>query len=81
MLVEVVFMLVILKIPVIYLCAVVWWAIRAEPRPPEGALNAARLPDPDPCSWSRRRRAPTRTSPCSGSRRAAPVLRARVARR
>jgi hypothetical protein len=81
MLVEVVFMLVILKIPVIYLCAVVWWAIRAEPRPPEGALNPARLPEPDPCSWSRRRRAPTRPSPCSGSRRPAPVLRARVARR
>jgi hypothetical protein len=81
MLVEVVFMLVILKIPVIYLCAVVWWAIRAEPRPPEGALNPARLPDRDPCSWSRRRRAPTRPSPCSGSRRPAPVVRARVARR
>ena len=30
-------MLVILKIPVVYLCAVVWWAIRAEPRPLEGA--------------------------------------------
>ena len=30
-------MLVILKIPVVYLCAVVWWAIKAEPRPLEGA--------------------------------------------
>ena len=28
---ELVFMLVILKIPVVYLCAVVWYAIRAEP--------------------------------------------------
>lgn len=25
-------MLVLLKIPVVYLCMVVWWAIRAEPR-------------------------------------------------
>ena len=33
-------MLVILKIPVVYLCAVVWWAIRAEPRPLEGAGRA-----------------------------------------
>jgi len=81
MLVEVVFMLVILKIPVVYLCAVVWWAVRAEPRPPEGALNPARLPDADPCPWSRPRRAPTRPSPCGGPRRPAPVLRARVARR
>ena len=30
-------MLVVLKIPVVYLCAVVWWAIRAEPQPLEGA--------------------------------------------
>ena len=33
-------MLVILKIPVVYLCAVVWWAIRAEPLPLEGAGSA-----------------------------------------
>jgi hypothetical protein len=30
-------MLVVLKLPVLYLCGVVWWAIRAEPRPLEGA--------------------------------------------
>ena len=35
-------MLVILKIPVVYLCAVVWWAIRAEPRPLEGAGKGLR---------------------------------------
>lgn len=48
-------MLVILKIPVVYLCAVVWWAVRAEPQPPEGAGRlvavAPRLPD---CDWRRR---------------------------
>jgi hypothetical protein len=48
-------MLVILKIPVVYLCAVVWWAIRAEPRPLEGAGRLAVL-DPGPsCDWRRRR--------------------------
>ena len=36
-------MLVILKIPVVYLCAVVWWAIKAEPRPHEGAGTVASL--------------------------------------
>ena len=49
-------MLVILKIPVVYLCAVVWWAIRAEPRPLAGAVVAASL-DPTPgCDWGRARR-------------------------
>jgi hypothetical protein len=81
MLVEIVFMLVILKIPVVYLCAVVWWAVRAEPHPPEPAVNPARLPEHDPCPWARRTRGRPRPSPCrGGSRRPAPVL-ARVARR
>ena len=32
----------IMKIPVVYLCAVVYWAIKAEPRPTDGArLRAA----------------------------------------
>jgi hypothetical protein len=54
--VEVVFMLVILKIPIVYLCAVVYWAIKSEPQPPEPALVTARLgPDPRP-PWRPRRR-------------------------
>ena len=36
---EMIWMLVILKIPVIYLCVVVWWAIKAEPKPLEPALR------------------------------------------
>ena len=32
MLWEAIFLLVLLKIPIVYLCLVVWWAIRAEPR-------------------------------------------------
>jgi hypothetical protein len=50
-------MLVILKIPVVYLCAVVWWAIKAEPRPLQGAGVVASLgPGPGPeCDWRNRR--------------------------
>ena len=81
MLVEVIFMLVILKIPVVYLCLVVWWAVRAEPRPADGAANPARLPDPEPCPWRARRRGPRRPAPQDGRRRraAAAARRARVA--
>ena len=40
MLWEAVFLLLILKIPVAYLCYVVWYAIKAEPKPPyEPALK------------------------------------------
>ena len=66
-------MLVILKIPVVYLCAVVWWAIKAEPHPPEGAGRTASL-EPGPsgdwprCKWTdgRRRRPPVRPLPRGG---------------
>ena len=44
-------MLVILKIPVVYLCAVVWWAIRAEPQPLEEAGRLAPLPAGPDCDW------------------------------
>ena len=44
---ELIWMLVILKIPVIYLCLVVWWAIRSEPKPLEPALLPAPI-DPEP---------------------------------
>jgi hypothetical protein len=46
---ELIWMLVILKIPIVYLCCVVWWAIRAEPTPLEPAAKLAELePDPKP---------------------------------
>jgi hypothetical protein len=41
--VEIVFMMLILKLPIVYLCAVVWYAIRAEPKPPEPAIVPAEL--------------------------------------
>ena len=44
---ELIWMLVILKIPVIYLCVVVWWAVKAKPAPLEPALRAVAI-DSDP---------------------------------
>jgi hypothetical protein len=69
---EAIFLLVILKIPIVYLCAVVYWAIKAEPRPEEGAalLPVAVEPDPRP-EWSRARgfRRPRRRGPRGGPAR------------
>jgi hypothetical protein len=54
---ELVFMLVILKIPVVYLCAVVWYAIKAEPEPAGGESTAPDGLQPSPWkpwrSWRR----------------------------
>jgi hypothetical protein len=46
---EIVFMLVLLKIPLVYLCMVVWWAIRAEPRDeqPTAPVRVTDTPDSD----------------------------------
>ena len=55
---ELIWMLVILKIPVIYLCCVVWWAIRSEPKPAEPAVVKAPV-DPEP----RPGRQPSRVGP------------------
>jgi hypothetical protein len=63
---ESVFMLLVLKIPLVYLCAVVWWAIRAEPRPEEPAtlVRAPSMPPdrPAPSRWRRRGAARPRPS-------------------
>jgi hypothetical protein len=45
---EFVFMMVILKIPIVYLCLVVYWAVRAEPKPPEPAQLPVDALDLDP---------------------------------
>jgi hypothetical protein len=34
---EIVFLMVILKIPIVYLCVVVYYAVKAEPKPEAGA--------------------------------------------
>ena len=57
---ELIFLMVIMKIPILYLCWVVWWAIKSEPRPEEGAALRAAVPldAPVPSLWWRRRRTP-----------------------
>ena len=71
-------MLVILKIPVVYLCLVVWWAIRAEPRPLEGAMLPVASPESPPDrGWRLARRRPRRRGPHGGPARSYP----RTARR
>ena len=51
---EAIFMLVLLKIPLVYLCMVVWWAIRSEPRDeqPVAGARVTDTPTPPPV-WSR----------------------------
>ncbi|HEV2712114.1 MAG TPA: hypothetical protein VGU26_03370 [Gaiellaceae bacterium] len=36
--VEIIFLMLVLKLPILYLIGVVWWAVRAEPPPPEPAV-------------------------------------------
>lgn len=38
---EIIFLMLILKIPIVYLCVVVYYAIKAEPRPEAGASITA----------------------------------------
>ena len=76
---EAIFMLLVLKIPVIYLGVVVWWAVRAEPEPEAapGGDEIGVLAPLAPCGWSdwkRRRPRPHRRGP----RPAAPRLPARA---
>ena len=59
---EIVFMLLILKIPIVYLCVVVWWAIKAEPLPPDPAGVVA-LSDTPPSGGSPRRARVSRRRP------------------
>jgi len=42
--VEIILLMLVLKLPILYLVGVIWWAVRAEPRPPE---PAALVPAPE----------------------------------
>jgi hypothetical protein len=76
---ELIFMMVILKIPIAYLCFVVYWAVKAEPKPPESVRSAPQAEGPDPkAPWSPNSRTPRpRRGPERGPARArrAPVTR------
>lgn len=65
---ELIFLMFVLKLPIVYLIAVVVWAIRADPEPQTAALvPAAEEPAPRPCPWHAYRRRSTR--PPRGGRR------------
>jgi hypothetical protein len=49
---EAIFMLVVLKIPMVYLAVVVWWAVRAEPESTGGGDEVAVLAPLTPCTWN-----------------------------
>jgi hypothetical protein len=57
---ELIFMMVILKIPIAYLCFVVYWAVKAEPNPPlDPARVVTKADGPDPrAPWSPQSRRP-----------------------
>ena len=69
---EIIFMLVILKIPIVYICVVAWWAIKAEPLPdePTEAVVVEDTPPADGQPWRRRhdRPRPSRPHTSPGSR-------------
>jgi hypothetical protein len=71
--VELVFLMLIMKLPILYLAGVCYWAIKAEPKPLEGArlpVPPALGPDAPP------RRHPRRRGPHGGpSRREARAAR------
>ena len=82
---ELIFLMVIMKIPIVYLCWVVWWAIKAEPRGEEGAPLGARpdedSPGPGPRRQFRRSRRPRPERPHGGPTRVQPrTARAALAR-
>jgi len=74
---EAIFMLLVLKIPMVYLIVVVWYAVRAEPEPTVGGEEVGVLAPLTPCGWDdwkRRRPRPYGLRP----RPTGPRLRARA---
>lgn len=61
---ELIFIMVILKIPIVYLCYVVWYAIKAQPRGGgDGPAGVRVIPDQPPPSYDRHRRRSRRRPP------------------
>lgn len=66
---ELVFLMVILKIPIIYLCFVVYYAIKAAPKPEAGASITAQIGPEDGPERRRRRTRPLPRRPHGGPAR------------
>jgi hypothetical protein len=72
------FLMFVMKLPILYLIGVVWWAVRAEPDPyAPAALVPAKLPHTPQapltgmCPWRGRHPRPQSPAPVRGPRRAA----------
>ena len=66
-------MMFVLKLPILYLIGVVWWAVRAQPDPYAGAELVPVAEPLPPCPWHRTR-SPLRPAP-------RPAIRGLAARR
>jgi hypothetical protein len=60
---ELIWLMVIMKIPILYLCWVVYWAIKSEPRPEEPAALVKVSDDNDPTPWRAGHTRPRRPGP------------------
>ena len=69
---ELVFLMVILKIPIVYLCMVIYYAVKAEPKPEEGASVTVTVGDDSGPGSNRRRRLRPRPSHYGGPTRSYP---------
>jgi hypothetical protein len=68
-------MMLVLKLPILYLIGIVWWAVRAEPRPYEPAVVDDPI-EPIPCPWNGRGTRPRSRPPLARGRRVvAPAAR------
>jgi hypothetical protein len=71
---ELIFLMFLMKLPLVYLCGVVWYAIKAEPLPPDGAAKLAEVAPEPPPRWRpwRLRRDARRPGPHGSPGRRAP---------
>jgi hypothetical protein len=60
---EIVFLMVILKIPIVYLSMVIYYAVKSEPKPEEGASVSVGLDDDSGPGGRRRRTRPRQLGP------------------
>jgi len=60
---ELIWLMVIMKIPILYLCWVVYWEIKSEPRPEESAALVKVSDENDPTPWRPRHIRPRRPGP------------------
>jgi hypothetical protein len=48
---ELIWLMVIMKIPILYLCWIVYWAIKSEPRPEHPVATLSEVDGSEPSPW------------------------------